>query len=85
MLDTFIERWSGPLLVALGLGALTVGVYGLVTTSVPEIDPRMIFIYLGDPREKYEILSYAGVPLLIWGVSLIRYFRRERDISNRSP
>lgn len=86
MLDTFIERWTGPLLVVFGIGALLVGLYGLMTTEVAEVDPtRGVFLPVRDPREKYEMLSLAGLPLLIWGVSLIRYFRRERSTRTDLP
>ena len=80
MLDTFIERWSGPLLVVFGMLALLVGIYGLMTTQVPEVVPiQGLFLPVDDPREDYEMLSLGGLALLIWGVSLIRYFRRERN------
>lgn len=87
MLDTFIERWSGPLLVALGIVALSYAVYGVVTTpglAIPAEGPVRIIYGQRDPREQFLIWGAAGVALLMIGARLGRHFRRERQSTERS-
>ena len=87
MLDTFIERWCGPLLVALGIVALSYAVYGFLTTpplTIPAEGPVKIIYGQRDPREQFLIWGTGGVALLSVGARLVRHFRRERLATERS-
>ena len=87
MLDTFIERWCGQLLIALGIFALSYAVIGFLTTpplAIPMEGPVKIIYGQRDPREPFLIWGTGGVALLSIGVRLVRYFRRERLSTERS-
>ena len=88
MVDTFVERWCGPLLVVLGVTSLVYAVVGMVTNPAPVVDPegpvRYIIYGQRDPRERYLIWLALGTGLTPIGVRLIRYFRRERACADRS-
>lgn len=86
MLDTFIERWCGPLFVAVGALALSYAVFGILTTPplvIPLEGPVTIILGQRDPRERFLIWGAGGVALLSIGVRLVRYFRRERLSTGR--
>ncbi|HET9493899.1 MAG TPA: hypothetical protein VFR15_06685 [Chloroflexia bacterium] len=81
MLDTFVERWCGPLLIVLGVTSLVYAVVGMVTTTAPVVDPEAPVRYIygqRDPRERYLIWLALGAALMSVGIRLVRYFRRER-------
>lgn len=81
MLDTFIERWLGPLLIAAGVVGVGYGAHELMT--LPEPTPlweaRRIIVGAPDPAAVPRIVLLAGIAAASSGWSLVRYFRRERD------
>lgn len=87
LLDTFIERWCGPLLFATGIFALGYAAYGILTTpplTLPAEGPITIIYGQRDPRERFLIWVAGGVALVGIGARLIRHFRRERRSLERS-
>lgn len=87
MLDTFIERWCGPLLLAAGMVALGYAAYGILTTpplTLPAEGPITIVYGQRDPRDRFLIWGAGGLALVSIGARLIRHFRRERQSFERS-
>jgi hypothetical protein len=91
MLDRFIERWLGPLLLVLGgLGlvaaaALERGWFAAPPEPLPPgVDLR---VYLGFRGALYEQPGFVGSVAflcLVVGFHLTRHFRRERAAAHAS-
>ncbi len=85
MLDRFIERWLGPLLLALGtVGLMAAAALGMGWFAAPAepLPPGVdVVVYLGPRRALYSdprfVALLASVCLSV-GYQLTRHFRRER-------
>ena len=77
-----MERWLGPLLIALGGVGLLVGAamyLGWIVPPRPPIPPGVdALLYVPRLRDEPELYLFGGLALLALGVNLTRHFRRER-------
>jgi hypothetical protein len=84
MLDRFIERWLGPLLIASGgLGLLAACALALGWLAPPPTPPpgggmRIILGPRGALYEQPDLVAAVASLCLVVGVHLTRHFRRER-------
>lgn len=87
MLDEFIERWSGYALIALGVLGVLVSVAGYFFLLPPPFSMRPELAHAVE-REALrwtftsQMLGLFGLLCILWGRSILAYFRRDWRAEN---
>ena len=83
MLDRFIERWSGPTLLAAGAIGILLSLGGAFDLLPPPLSvPAADFRRTLTPHPVTfvaQMLGYGGMFLVTIGATITRHFRRERQ------
>lgn len=88
MLDLFVERWLGRVLVVAGCLCLATSallVVGWIEPQLPPTPPGITtLVYLRPMRYQPDLYLTGGLALVLIGIHLMRHFRRESQQSRPS-